>query len=37
MEQWLSFIQEIGFPICVSFFLLHRLEKNLIYSTFKRN
>ncbi|QNK90738.1 YvrJ family protein [Sporosarcina sp. resist] len=27
----------MGFPICVSFFLLHRLEKNLVYSTFKRN
>ncbi|MEK4711919.1 YvrJ family protein [Sporosarcina sp. FSL K6-5500] len=30
MEQWLSFIYEIGFPIFVSFFLLHQLEKKLV-------
>ncbi|MHA6261116.1 YvrJ family protein [Sporosarcina sp. CAU 1771] len=26
MEQWLDLIQELGFPIIVSFYLLHRLE-----------
>ncbi|MCZ2258168.1 YvrJ family protein [Sporosarcina sp. G11-34] len=30
MEQWLSLIQEIGFPIIVSFYLLHRLETKLV-------
>ena len=30
MEQWLSLIQEIGFPIFVSFYLLHRLETKLV-------
>ncbi|MCG7344788.1 MULTISPECIES: YvrJ family protein [Bacillales] len=29
MEQWLNFIQQIGFPIFVSFYLLHRLETKL--------
>lgn len=29
MEQWLTFIQQIGFPIFVSFYLLHRLEAKL--------
>ncbi|MDN4608233.1 MULTISPECIES: YvrJ family protein [Sporosarcina] len=29
MEQWLTFIQQIGFPIFVSFYLLHRLETKL--------
>ena len=29
MEQWLNFIQQIGFPIFVSFYLLHRLEMKL--------
>ncbi|MGE7918340.1 YvrJ family protein [Viridibacillus sp. NPDC093762] len=29
MEQWLTFIQEIGFPIVVSFYLLHRVESKL--------
>ncbi|WP_438315646.1 YvrJ family protein [Sporosarcina sp. FA9] len=30
MEQWMSLIQEIGFPIFVSFYLLHRLESKLV-------
>ncbi|MFJ7936716.1 YvrJ family protein [Sporosarcina sp. FSL K6-2383] len=30
MEQWMSLIQEIGFPIFVSFYLLHRLETKLV-------
>ncbi|MFD1927589.1 YvrJ family protein [Sporosarcina siberiensis] len=30
MEQWISLIQEIGFPIFVSFYLLHRLESKLV-------
>lgn len=29
MEQWLNLIQQIGFPIFVSFYLLHRLESKL--------
>ncbi|HEX5565112.1 MAG TPA: YvrJ family protein [Sporosarcina sp.] len=29
MEQWLELIQQIGFPIFVSFYLLHRLETKL--------
>ncbi|GEN83684.1 hypothetical protein SLU01_19960 [Sporosarcina luteola] len=29
MEEWLNFIQQIGFPIFVSFYLLHRLETKL--------
>lgn len=34
MEQWIMLIQEIGFPIIVSFYLLHRIETKLeaIYS-----
>jgi len=30
MEQWMSLIQEIGFPIFVSFYLLHRIETKLV-------
>jgi len=30
MEQWLSFIQDVGFPIIVSFYLLHRIETKLV-------
>ncbi|MCG7336554.1 YvrJ family protein [Sporosarcina sp. ACRSM] len=30
MEQWIQLIQEIGFPIFVSFYLLHRLETKLV-------
>jgi len=30
MEQWMNFIQEIGFPVFVSFYLLHRLENKLV-------
>lgn len=29
MEQWLAYIQEISFPIIVSFYLLHRIETKL--------
>jgi hypothetical protein len=29
MEQWLSVIQDIGFPIFVSFYLMHRVENKL--------
>ncbi|WP_432358955.1 YvrJ family protein [Sporosarcina sp. UB5] len=29
MEQWLDLVQQIGFPIFVSFYLLHRLETKL--------
>ncbi|CAM3232391.1 YvrJ family protein [Filibacter tadaridae] len=30
MEQWLDLIQQVGFPIVVSFYLLHRLEARLV-------
>lgn len=29
MEQWITLIQEIGFPVIVSFYLLHRIETKL--------
>lgn len=29
MEQWINLIQQIRFPIFVSFYLLHRLETKL--------
>ncbi|CAM3232431.1 YvrJ family protein [Filibacter tadaridae] len=30
MDQWLDLIQQVGFPIVVSFYLLHRLETRLV-------
>ena len=29
MEQWITLIQELGFPIIISFYLLHRIETSL--------
>ncbi|SOC06233.1 YvrJ-like protein [Ureibacillus xyleni] len=29
MDEWVMLIQEIGFPILVSFYLLHRIETKL--------
>lgn len=29
MEQWLAIIQDVGFPIFVSFYLMHRVESKL--------
>lgn len=29
MEEWVNLVQEIGFPILVSFYLLHRIETKL--------
>ena len=29
MEQWLPFIQDVGFPVVVTFYLLHRIETKL--------
>ncbi len=29
MEQWITLVQEIGFPVIVSFYLLHRIETKL--------
>ena len=29
MEQWVMIIQEIGFPILVTFYLLYRIETKL--------
>jgi len=28
-EQWLALITEVGFPIAVTFYLLHRIETKL--------
>ncbi|NMA90514.1 MAG: YvrJ family protein [Amphibacillus sp.] len=28
-EHWLSIITEVGFPIAVTFYLLHRIETKL--------
>ncbi|MFB4168971.1 YvrJ family protein [Virgibacillus sp. JSM 102003] len=29
METWVSFVTEVGFPIVVTFYLLHRIEGKL--------
>ncbi|WP_217586256.1 YvrJ family protein [Lentibacillus saliphilus] len=29
MEHWVSFVTEVGFPIAVTFYLLHRIEGKL--------
>ncbi|WP_084103145.1 YvrJ family protein [Pontibacillus yanchengensis] len=29
MEQWMTWIPEIGFPVVLSFYLLHRMEGKL--------
>ncbi|WP_156643819.1 YvrJ family protein [Lentibacillus sp. JNUCC-1] len=29
MENWVSFVTEVGFPIAVTFYLLHRIEGKL--------
>jgi len=29
METWVSFLTEVGFPIAVTFYLLHRIEGKL--------
>jgi len=29
MEQWLNMVSDIGFPIIMSFYLLHRVEVKL--------
>lgn len=29
MEAWMSFVTEVGFPIVVTFYLLHRIEGKL--------
>ncbi|MFC7061390.1 YvrJ family protein [Halobacillus seohaensis] len=29
MENWLPFITDLGFPIAVTFYLLHRIEGKL--------
>ncbi|MTD29891.1 YvrJ family protein [Planomicrobium sp. YIM 101495] len=30
MEEWMRWIQELGFPIFVSFYLMHRVETKLV-------
>lgn len=30
MEEWMRLIQEIGFPIFMSFYLMHRVETKLV-------
>lgn len=29
MDAWLAFVAEVGFPIAVTFYLLHRIEGKL--------
>ncbi|MBS7427863.1 MULTISPECIES: YvrJ family protein [Virgibacillus] len=29
MDTWISFITEVGFPVAVTFYLLHRIEGKL--------
>lgn len=29
METWVAFITELGFPIAITFYLLHRIEGKL--------
>lgn len=29
MDTWISFLTEVGFPIAVTFYLLHRIEGKL--------
>lgn len=29
METWVSFVTELGFPIVITFYLLHRVEGKL--------
>lgn len=29
MEEWLPFIKDVGFPIVVTLYLLHRIEAKL--------
>lgn len=29
MDPWLSLLKDVGFPIAVTFFLLHRIEEKL--------
>jgi len=29
MEEWLTLVSEVGFPIFVSFYLMHRVETKL--------
>ncbi|HJH10804.1 MAG TPA: YvrJ family protein [Metalysinibacillus jejuensis] len=29
MEEWVNMLSDIGFPIAVSFYLLHRVETKL--------
>lgn len=29
METWITFVTEVGFPIAVTFYLLHRIEGKL--------
>ncbi|MUK87364.1 YvrJ family protein [Ornithinibacillus sp. L9] len=29
MDTWVSFVTEVGFPIAVTFYLLHRIEGKL--------
>lgn len=29
MEAWVSFVTDVGFPVVVTFYLLHRIEGKL--------
>jgi hypothetical protein len=30
MDEWMRLVQEVGFPIFVSFYLMHRVETKLV-------
>ena len=30
MEEWMQWVQELGFPNFVSFYLMHRVETKLV-------
>lgn len=29
MEEWMTFVTDLGFPIAITFYLLHRIEGKL--------
>ncbi|PSL41086.1 YvrJ-like protein [Planomicrobium soli] len=30
MDEWMRLVQEVGFPMFVSFYLMHRVETKLV-------
>lgn len=29
MEEWITFLTELSFPVAITFYLLHRIERKL--------